>query len=157
MSAVPPSRATFLTTPITASLPYKSLVCPVCKARVVLRGPRFPPAYVQSLIESFGEWDSDGDGVLGFDEFLKLWEHLGGDERARAAGLLPSDSIEAEFAKYALLDGNGQSYLDKAGIKKMMVDHGFAPTDQYLEDVWKHVRTQCAYLPNPLYCANSGM
>eukprot|EP01043_Picozoa_sp_COSAG02_P040310 COSAG02_NODE_3251_length_7094_cov_3.932094_3_plen_187_part_00 len=97
------------------------------------------PAYIKTLIESFGGWDTDKDGVLGFDEFLQLWQHLGGDERARAAGLLPGDPMAEEFKKYAKVDTDGRSYLDKEAVKRMMVEHGFAPTDQYLEGVWKEV------------------
>ena len=104
--------------------------------------PDSDSAYIKKLIESFGAWDADKDGVLGFDEFLQLWQHLGGDERARAAGLLPGDPIAEEFKKYAKVDTDGPSYLDKEAVKRMMEQHGFAPTDEYLEGVWKEVSPQ---------------
>lgn len=42
------------------------------------------PAYVSSVLESFGKWDEDNDGLIGFDEFGELWEYLGGSERVNA-------------------------------------------------------------------------
>ena len=138
-------------------------------------------AYITELIESFGDWDANGDGVLGFDEFLRLWEHLGGDERARATGLLPGhtcarahththslslslslsrararlalslsspylsfsgDPVAEEFQKYASTDPNERPYLDKVAVERMMIEHGFAPTEEYLAAVWEEVSSQ---------------
>jgi len=100
------------------------------------------PAYIKTLIDAFSGWDTDKDGVLGFDEFLQLWQHLGGDERARAAGLLPGDPMADEFKKYAKVESAGRLYLDKEAVRRMMEEHGFAPTTEYLEGVWKEVSTQ---------------
>ena len=104
--------------------------------------PDSDPAYIKALLGAFGDCDTDKDGVLGFDEFLQLWQHLGGDERARAAGLLPGDPMADEFKKYAKAESGGRSYLDKEAVRRMMEEHGFAPTNEYLEGVWKKVSSQ---------------
>jgi Ca2+-binding EF-hand superfamily protein len=95
------------------------------------------PGYISSLLDAFGQWDDDKDGMLGFDEFVKLWEHLGGDDRAQAV-LESGDPMEAEFNKFAVIDSSDfTKYLDRDSVKAMMIAHGFAPSEQYLEGVFK--------------------
>ena len=84
--------------------------------------------YVAGVMRSFASWDEDGDGVLGFDEFVQLWAHLDGD--AETGAETGADPLSAEFAKYAVGGSIGPSEL-----LALMTAHGFAPTDDYLDGV----------------------
>ena len=86
-------------------------------------------AYVQNLMETFAQFDEDGDGKLQENEFDHLWEHLGGDERFEAAELERSQAESADlspdhkpFVKYA---SSSNGTLVAADVQRLLADLGF--------------------------------
>eukprot|EP01043_Picozoa_sp_COSAG02_P040309 COSAG02_NODE_3251_length_7094_cov_3.932094_2_plen_461_part_00 len=53
-------------------------------------------AYVKDLMETFAQFDEDGDGKLQENEFQHLWDHLGGDQRFEEAELERAHKGQAE-------------------------------------------------------------
>jgi Ca2+-binding EF-hand superfamily protein len=81
--------------------------------------------YMAGLMDLFGDFDKDADGVVQFAEFKKLWEHLGaGHAEAAATAAESSDQLFATFKKYDL---NNQGYLSQFEVKQMMVALGYMP------------------------------
>ena len=62
--------------------------------------------YLQGLIDLFGKFDQDQDGVVEFNEFGDLWTHLGGEPPivGAAAAAVKGEQLDAarskEFSKF---------------------------------------------------------
>lgn len=77
---------------------------------------------MEGLLEIFGKFDSDGDGVFEFNEFCKLWEHLGFEQPIAHAAQPDSDSSERdpEFDKFDL---NADGVLSARGAATFCLLH----------------------------------
>jgi hypothetical protein len=73
---------------------------------MVALGYKVSAAYLADLMDLFGDFDKDADGVVEFGEFKKLWEHLGAGHDAEAATaevrLEPSEHLTAEYLRICL-------------------------------------------------------
>ena len=93
--------------------------------------------YVQQLLETFGKYDEDDDGVIEPDEFALLWEHLGQGKTADAPEEQEEeeeeegeeDPLQATFDRF---DTNGDGVLDAAEVGAMMRELGYKTTDDYV-------------------------
>ena len=94
--------------------------------------------YVQRLLETFGKFDEDDDGVIEPDEFALLWEHLGQgktapeeeeEEEQEEEGEGEEDPLQATFDRF---DTNGDGVLDADEVGAMMRELGYKTTDDYV-------------------------
>ena len=65
-----------------------------------------PLRYLDGLLDLFGKYDDNGDGVVEFDEFRDLWAHLGGEEPIAGAAQLEGNrgdgDVDPEFDEFDL-------------------------------------------------------
>jgi Ca2+-binding EF-hand superfamily protein len=95
---------------------------------------------VSQLLETFGSFDADDDGVIEPAEFYHLWEHLGAhksdgdDEEASAATEEPKQKPGRDLRKiFDRFDVDNNGILDHAEVKGMMLKLGYKTTDDYVE------------------------
>jgi Ca2+-binding EF-hand superfamily protein len=96
--------------------------------------------YVSEVLEIFGSFDEDGDGVIEPAEFGDLWEHLGAHkpdgEGGKAAPATdepeqePGRDLQKTFDSF---DINKDGILDEAEVKGMMLKLGYKTTDDYVQ------------------------
>lgn len=92
--------------------------------------------YLTSLLDLFGIFDADDDGVVDFDEFKDLWAHLGGEDAMGAAEGTSKrtehsdDPLWATFCKY---DKTGSGSMSQREVKEMMVVLGYTADEKYLQ------------------------
>lgn len=93
--------------------------------------------YLNELLELFGSFDTDGDGVVDFEEWKGLWEHLGGEDaigqvdmvkKSEANAHEQSDPLWKTFKKY---DQTGSNSLSRHEVKQMMGLHGYKADHKY--------------------------
>ena len=62
--------------------------------------------YLGGLIDLFGKFDGNGDGVVEFDEFPALWAHLGGEPPIAGAAQLEGNAgggdVDPDFDQFDL-------------------------------------------------------
>jgi hypothetical protein len=74
--------------------------------------------YLQGLIDLFGKFDQDQDGVVEFNEFRDLWTHLGGEPPivGAAAAAVKGEQLDAARSKeFSKFDLNADGVLSARG------------------------------------------
>ena len=74
--------------------------------------------YLQGLIDLFGKFDQDQDGVVEFNEFGDLWTHLGGEPPivGAAAAAVKGEQLDAARSKeFSKFDLNADGVLSARG------------------------------------------
>ena len=94
--------------------------------------------YLKATLEAFGSVDTDNSGVLDFDEFTALWEHLGGhkvaDQEQAPAAVNLDDPLWKTFCNFDL---NNDKRLSLFEIRQMMQSLGYNVTDDYVGQLVK--------------------
>ena len=81
---------------------------------MVVLGYTADEKYLQGLLDLFGQFDTDGDGVVEFTEFSALWAHLGGEPPIEHAH---DEEVKggAHMADFDLHDINADGVLSGSG------------------------------------------
>jgi Ca2+-binding EF-hand superfamily protein len=104
--------------------------------------------YVAGVMDQFSSFDVDGDGLIEFDEFAKMWEHLGGNTRADMLEALPAAETVGSLddrdqpvpieqqqlrAQFRSFDEASKGHLDASDVAAVMSSLGFGADIQYIE------------------------
>ena len=94
-------------------------------------GYKTDPDYIGGLMQMFAVFDTNGDGVIGFDEFKLLWEFFDGDAKAAAdVATYAEHPLLPTFQKY---DINRNGVLSQHEVSKMIQSLGFKAETSYVE------------------------
>ena len=72
--------------------------------------------YLQGLLDLFGKFDENADGVVEFNEFCELWTHLGGEPPVETTGQPDSGDVDPLFDEYDL---NADGVLSARGMEPL--------------------------------------
>lgn len=87
-------------------------------------------SYMAGLMEMFGDFDKNDDGVVQFSEFQNLWDHLGAGADGEEAS--EADASDPLFSIFTEHDLNGKGYLSQYEVKQMLVSLDYKVTKDYM-------------------------
>lgn len=73
-------------------------------------------SYLKGLLDLFGQFDDNDDGVVEFNEFRDLWTHLGGEPPIEGAPQQEGSSSEVD-PEFDQFDLNADGVLSARGTK----------------------------------------
>ena len=90
--------------------------------------------YLNGILSMFGSLDADNSGMLEFNEFKRLWSHLGADQTGDVPAPAGAEDhpLWAPFCQYDL---NRDGKLSQYEIHQMMLALGYDATEDYVEQM----------------------
>lgn len=102
-------------------------------------GYKVTQEYLQGTMDAFGSFDKDDDGVVDFEEFKPMYDHLGGNSKT------VDHTTEEDAARHAhplwelfsQHDGNGNGVLSQHDVMEMMATMGYKAKADYIQETLK--------------------